>query len=476
MNRIGQDYGPKTPPLKHQIEAIDYLVKRQYAALFDEQGLGKTKIVIDALSIAMKNGDIQGALIVAPLSLLYNWEKEVRKHSHLIPIVLRGSKREKKYNFLTGANFYVTNYETITSELERIKRFCKSRLIAIVLDEAARIKDPRTKTAKALFELAPITKKRIIVTGTPVANKPYDVWALYYFLDQGKLFGDNFDRFRSEYSEKSPDYLLKLEKLKYLIMSNSIRRKKDDVLELPEKVFRNVYVNLSGRQLETYNKLREELIIEISDFDGNIIIDESESILKKLLRLNQIASNPQTIDSSFEEIPAKYPVIKELVQRIVNENEKAIIWTSFIGNVLSLQFYLNEYSPLVIYGDVPIEERENCVENFQKNDLHKILIANPAAAREGLTLTRANNAIYADRSFNLVDYLQSQDRIHRISQNKPCYIYKLIARNTIDEYIDRIIELKSDIAKYLEGDVHAVKEESINILVNKQELLRMLGG
>lgn len=200
--------------------------------MFDEQGLGKTKIVIDSLCWSMKQSEIEGVLVVAPMSLLYNWEQEVLKHSFLIPIVLRGSKREKRYKFLTGANFYITNYEAVISELQRIRRFCKSRAVAIVLDESPRIKEPSTKTAQALFELKQYSLKRIIITGTPVANKPVDLWSQFFFLDGGKLLGENFDDFKSRYSEKSINYRELLNELKSIISKHSIRRCKNNVLEL----------------------------------------------------------------------------------------------------------------------------------------------------------------------------------------------------------------------------------------------------
>jgi len=104
------------------------------------------------------------------------------------------------------------------------------------------------------------------------------------------------------------------------------------------------------------------------------------------------------------------------------------------------------------------------------------MILNPAAAREGITLTKANNAIYLDRNFNLVDYLQSQDRIHRISQSKDCKIFKLIAKQTIDEYIETLVDVKKNIAAFIQGDVKLVKDETFDFLTNKSELLSMLGG
>ena len=476
MSRAAQDYSPKTRPLEHQVEATEYIAQSPTAALFDEQGLGKTKIVIDALCRSMERNEIQGVLVVVPLSLAYNWEQEIVRHSHLLPIVLRGSERERRYKLLTGANFYITNYEAVVAHLDRMKRFCRSRRVAIVLDEAARIKNPSTKTASALFELAPLAAKRIIVTGTPVANKPVDVWAQYYFLDQGSTLGDDYRSFQADYDEDSPGYVDRLAELRARISASSIRRVKSDVLELPEKVYTVVPVDLEGRQLQLYNTLRDELRIEITSLDGSRVVDESDNILKKLLRLVQLASNPMLVDRSYADVPAKFPVVEDLVNTAVSSGDKVIVWTCFVENVLLLKNRLRALHPLIIHGGIPVADRAQKVAKFQTEDKNKVLIANPAAAREGLTLTRANHAVYVDRNFNLADYLQSQDRIHRISQTKKCIVYKIIANGTVDQYVDRIIDFKADVASFQQSDSDSIQPKSMDTLFNKQTLLSALGG
>lgn len=471
-----QNFNSKTQAFPHQVEAINYIYKNNAVALFDEQGLGKTKIVIDALCIAMKEGTIEGALIIAPMSLLYNWEQEVCKHSFLIPLVLKGTAREKRYKFLTGANFYITNYEAVISENQRIKRFCRSRSVAIVLDESTRIKNSKTKTAQAIFQLAQYSIKRIIISGTPIANKPCDLWSQYYFLDHGVLLGNDFKKFKAKYDAKSSNYEGSLIELKKVLNANSIRRLKNNVLELPEKQYENIFVSIIGKQLELYEKLRKELVIEITNTKGEIVIDESSSILKKLLRLTQLVSNPYLIDKSYNETPAKFIKLDQLLSTIVSNGEKAVIWTSFVENIIILKKRYLSYAPLVIYGDIPVKERAARVFEFQNSERNKIMLLNPAAAREGITLTKANHAIYLDRNFNLVDYLQSQDRIHRISQEKPCKIYKLIAQKTIDEYIDNFVDMKSDIARFVQGDIKKMNEDTLSFLTNKSGILKMLGG
>lgn len=264
MNRITQNYNSKTVPLPHQLEAINYIHKNSIIALFDEQGLGKTKIVIDALSLDMQEGMIQGVLVIAPMSLLLNWEQEVQKHSFLLPIVLKGSNKEKRYRFLTGANFYMINYESVITELQRIKRFCKSRKVAIVLDESTRIKDPNSKTAQSIFQLSAFAVKKVIISGTPIANKPYDIWSQFYFLDHGHLLSADYKSFKSKYNIKNTAYEKNLIDLQKCVNENSIRRMKDNVLYLPEKEYINIFVELSGRQLELYNDLCNELRIEIT--------------------------------------------------------------------------------------------------------------------------------------------------------------------------------------------------------------------
>ena len=265
-----------------------------------------------------------------------------------------------------------------------------------------------------------------------------------------------------------------LESLRVKINNVSIRRLKSDVLELPEKVYEDIFVKLQGKQLEIYDKLKNELVVEIEKIDGNKIIDESSNILKKLLRLTQISSNPKLIIPEFNEIPIKFLKLAEIVNNIINSNEKVIIWSSFNGNIRTLNKIYAKYGSLMIFGDIPIEERRKVVEKFQSKEENRVLIANPAAAKEGLTLTAANNAIYIDRNFNLVDYLQSQDRIHRISQTKNCRIIKIMAKDTIDEYIDEIIYKKQKIAQFLQGDISQLKEEKEYL--TKSELLNILGN
>jgi SNF2 family DNA or RNA helicase len=349
--------------------------------------------------------------------------------------------------------------------------------MAIVLDESHKIKNPNAKITRATLDLKDLATKRIIITGTPIANKPLDLWTQFYFLDNGNLLGDDYKKFEKTYSinlkgDNLPEQEARFNNLREIILSNSIRRLKKDVLELPEKIYIDKYVQIEGQQKKIYAQLKKELYIEITNIEGEKIIDESNVLLKKLLRLAQIASNPFLIDKAYNETPAKFPLLDTLIESILEQKEKVIVWSCFVDNIRILYKRYKKFGSLILYGDLPIEKRNEIVKQFRNNNEFMILIANPSAAREGLTLTSANNAIYLDRNFNLVDYLQSQDRIHRISQTKECKIYKLIAKSTIDEYIDEIIYKKHKLAEYVQGDIENIEKQEY---LTKEEILNILG-
>ena len=179
------DYSPRLKPLPHQVEATAFLAERDSAALFDEQGLGKTKIVIDALLQCFSLGGIEAAIVVCKKSLLSTWQEEIAKHSQLRSIVLRGSPKQKGQHYMWFAHFYLINYELVPSEAERLRGFLVTRPMALVLDESQRIKNPESKATKAIHYIGPYAKRRYIITGTPIANSPKDLWAQVLFLDSG---------------------------------------------------------------------------------------------------------------------------------------------------------------------------------------------------------------------------------------------------------------------------------------------------
>lgn len=461
---------PKTQPLPHQLEASEFLIKNKAAALFDEQGVGKTKEVIDSIIGILEKGDASAALIVCPKTLTYTWKVEISKHSYLKAEVIDGEGRDKGYKFMSPANIFVINYEGIKSNLPIIKMLLKSRPFILVLDESQRIKNPETETFKSVEKIKDYAVRKYILSGTPVANSPDDLWAQFYFLDGGETLGRNYKDFKGTFNAKNVDSGM-LSDLQKKISPLSLRRLKTNVLELPEKSYESVYIKLSPQQNGIYQKLRKELLIEVMKVDEKTVLDESRSILKKLVRLIQIASNPGLVVPDYLEIPAKFKALDKIVLEVIARQEKAIIWTSFVDNIKALKTRYQDHGSLTIYGDIPISNRNRYVEFFQNDSNYRIMIANPAAAREGLTLTAANNAIYLDRNLNMVDYLQSQDRIHRISQQKRCRIIKLLAEGTIDIFVEDKLSKKHNIAQVIQGDLGSYDDSSY---LTKEQILEIL--
>jgi SNF2 family DNA or RNA helicase len=469
------NFNPKTKPFPHQEEAIRFIDTNRDVAIFDEQGLGKTKIVIDSISNEIKKNNLNSALIICKKSLMNNWKEEIEFHSHLTSIIIQESKIKRGNLFTFPVHFMIISYETARNEMRTLKQLLSIKKMAIVLDESHKIKNLQSKITQALHELAPLAKQRIILSGTPVANKPEDLWAQFYFLDMGDLLGESFQDFKQKYKfdstkEIDANQISLFKQLKEEINRKSIRRLKQDALELPDKIYKNISVQLNFQQRDLYDQLKNELLVEITNLDDEQVIDEADNILKQLLRLTQIASNPWLINKKYTEYPYKYIVLDKEIKKIDSNGEKVIIWTSFVYNIILLKKRYKKFGAVTLYGKMSVDERNVVVQKFKHDHNCKILIANPAAAREGLTLTVANNAIYLDRNFNLVDYLQSQDRIHRISQNKKCNIVLLIGKNTVDEYIDEVLFKKQNVAGFIQGDIKNIssyqltKDEIINIL------------
>ncbi len=473
------NFGSKTLAFEHQINAITKISGDHPVALFDEQGLGKSKMVIAGLTEDIKNNLIDCVLIVCKKTLLRTWENEIETHCHLRYINLTGGAKERRKYFTTFSHFYIINYESLVQEEEMIAELLQLKKFAIVLDEAHKIKNPESRITQVMLRLRKYSKKNIILTGTPVANKPEDLWSQFYFLDGGSFLGRDFNTFKRQFgvdismgrNDISED---RLKLLQERIKEFAIRRTKEIAMpNLPTKKFYEISVSLFGKQKMMYDSLREELYIEIKNMSGETIHDESENILKRLLRLTQIASNPHLIDSGYSGVPVKFIMLDKIVEDIIKKGEKVIIWTSFVENIVTLKKRYAHYNSLTIYGKMNIEKRNKVVKWFQEDPEYKVLVANPSAAKEGLTLTAANNAIYVDRTFNLVDYIQSQDRIHRISQKKPCNIFIIIAKNTVDEYVDELLMKKNGVAKLIQGDINHINFSKD--LLTKEKLLSILG-
>lgn len=460
-------------PLPHQQLGSRFLRDRPAAALFDEQGLGKTKQLIDAVSGDIEDNILDAALIICPNSLKTTWGEEIEKHSSLRYALFGAGRTSRRQAFSSlRAAFYVINYEAVAAELASLKALLRFKRFALVLDESHRIKTPIAKVTGAVLALREYAVKRFIMSGTPVANKPEDLWSQLFFLDDGMTLGTTFKAFRDRYCSKSAGYV-RLEELRERLSTISLRRQKDSTLDLPPKTVTRIPVSLSGDQLRMYEELRNELAIWVRTLSGDEVLTQADNILTRLVRLAQLASNPGLIDAAYVEPSVKFLALDQLLSiHLSKPTNKVIVWTSFVPNIPALVSRYKKYVPVALHGDMAPLERDNSVSRFRRDPAVRLLVANPAAAREGLTLTESHTAIYLDRTFNLVDFLQSQDRIHRISQTHPCDIVLLIAEGTIDEFIDFSLAQKQRLASFTQGDTPRISATDLSL--RKPDVIRAL--
>lgn len=453
----------------YQQEAFEAVKDLDYSAIFHEQGLGKTKIAIDLLLYWLEKRDIDTVLIVTKKQLIRNWENEFAFHTHIKPQTLSSNRADNFFVLNSPSRVIITNFETIAGEEERLCLFLKSRNVAIIIDESTKIKKPEAKLTQSFFHLAPLFKIRTIMSGTPVANRPYDIWAQIYFLDCGQSLGSDFNKFKSatnltnsmvDNSNERKVFEDTVASIFGKIKDFVVRETKNSgVITLPSKQYFNIYCSFETKQEALYNRIKDDMLIFVQQ-NGEAVVDDSEACLKRLLRLVQVASNPRLVDDLYGAFSGKEVELQTLLSDITEREEKVIVWSSFIENAEYFCKIYKQHNPVKIHGRMTIEDRNKSVEQFKHGD-SKILFATPQAAKEGLTLTVANNVIFYDRGFNLDDYLQAQDRIHRISQKKTCNIYNLMVKDSIDIWVDKLLQAKQNAAFLAQGDYKLAKYQSV---------------
>ena len=502
MSDIKKNLEAKLQAFTYQEDAVNYLVNKEYGAIFHEQGLGKSKIAVDLILEWLKKDELDYIILVAKKGLVNNWIKEVKNHTYLKHRIIDNDVTKNTKAFTSLCNLIITHYEAVKLERKRITSLCETERVGIILDESTKIKNPESSLSKIFHELSLLFKKRLILTGTPIANRPYDIWSQIYFLDQGKSLGEDFNDFKKQHDlskeltgvlstkeennyksdhnafnsnstdMKQKEFESRIRDIKNKIVSFSVRENKSNEFvknKLPEKIFKKIKCDWESKQKQLYLKYKKELGATILK-NGKEYEDDSEDLIKLLLRLVQIASNPSLVDESYNVTSGKEIILDDLLLKIFKQNEKVIVWSNFTNNINYLYNKYKSFFPVRIHGKLSMDERNRAVELFLNNNECKVLFATPGAAKEGLTLTVANHAIFYDRGFSLDDYLQSQDRIHRISQKKDCFIYNLIMDDSIDKWIDELLNTKKYAALLAQGDID-INEYRSNVNYSFGEIL-----
>lgn len=442
-------------PYEHQIKAFEFCRTLDNSALLMEQGTGKTLVAIALLGHWAKTEGLQRALIVAPKSVMPEWQRQLEELAdfpHRL-ILLTGSLEERKEQLLKSSSgeealqVAVVNYEATWRMIEELKSWGPQIVIA---DESQKIKNIKAQQTKAVITLGKIAKHRLILTGTPVTQSPLDFFAQYRFLDP-RIFGTSFTTFRSRYAIMGGygGYQVisyrNLEELAAKAHSIAFRVTKEECLDLPETINQFVYADLEAETKKLYQTLRKEAIIKFSETEQVT----APIVLTELLRLQQITGGfISTGENSYKQVSqAKLQVAKELLEEIKETNKKVVIFARFIPEVEALAKIAQDLgmSTFALTGQASMEARQQALKDFQLGDL-QVFVAQIATGGVGITLTAADTAIFYSTDFSLANYEQAKARLHRIGQKNSVVYIHIMAKDTIDEEVMKRLAAKQDIA------------------------------
>ena len=390
-------------------------------------------------------------LVVCPNSLKKTWANELQRFApDLTWKIIEGAARQRQSQLgNTEADIVIINYEATRSELLGLRAMLKRRPWVLVLDESHSVKNIRSLTSLAARHLAPLVGHRWLLSGTPVTNRVADIYTQVHLVADGEPLG-SYDGFLAWYPDSDPG---RLSELTQRITPYVLRRRKEDCLDLPEKTFVDVFVRLPPWQRSLYDGVRDGILADIRAMSDDEFKAFAPTALTRVLRMAQVASNPSLVFPEELRTPAKVKELDGLIDELVAVNErKVIIWSPSVTTIEALRDRYAEHGSAAIYGGVATSERQVTVDRFQNDPCLKILVANPAAAGMGFTMTGAHFAIYESLGWRYDHYAQSQDRIHRIGQELPVTYLRLIAEDTIDELITAALERKATLAGGILGD------------------------
>ena len=433
--------------MPHQCEGVEFLLRNKSGLLAFEQGLGKTLVAIAAFGELREKGIVDRLLVMCPNSLKTTWLREIERFAPGLGItVIEGTRRYRKETLACSSEpVVVINYESARNEIAAISAVLRKSRCVLVLDESHTVKNLSSLNSIAARSFSPLAQYRWLLSGTPVTNRPADIRSQIEVIDPSHPLGSG-EMFELEFGDADRNPLRRRE-LSQKLKRYVLRRTKDECLALPEKSFTDILVELPDWQRSLYDQVRTGLLNEVNTMSNQEYRRfVSVNALTRLLRLSQVASNPSLVFRDETRLPAKFEELDRLVDATVADS-KIIIWSSYVSTIEALTERYSRVGVVALWGGVPPEQRQAVVSQFQSDDRIRVLVANPAAAGTGFTLTAATLAIYESLSWRYDYYAQSQDRNHRIGQNLRVRYARLIARNTVEEMIVAALERKDRMAQ-----------------------------
>lgn len=464
------DYLSRTKPFEHQMESFNYALTHNKFLLGDEQGLGKTKQALD-IAVARKHKMRHCLIVCGVNNLKWNWYKEVEIHTNEKAHIL-GSRVNRKGKTVIGSSaerladlkqihdeyFLITNIETLRDKSiqSQIKKMCSDGIIGMtIIDEIHKCKNSQSKQGKAIHCCC--SYYRLALTGTPLMNNPVDLYNVLKWLE---VENHSLTYFKNLYCEMGGfgGYEIigykNLDQLENSLNKNMLRRRKEEVLDLPPKIYTDELLDLDSSQDKLYRDVTNQII---EDIDRIMLLPNP---LTELIRLRQVTSNPNILTSK-NITNVKYDRILDILESIT---DKVIIfsnWTKVI-NPLYIKLSSLGYNPALVTGESkdPILE----MNKFQSDNTCKVILGTTPALGTGYTLTAANTVIFIDEPWSKAIKDQAEDRCHRIGTKGTVNIITLICKDTIDERIHQIIKDKGELSDRI-VDGKAVQPSDIKFLI-----------
>lgn len=440
-------YPFKTKPFPHQIEAFNVGNKCTDLLLADDQGLGKTKESID-IAVSRKE-EIGKCLIVCGVnSVKYNWSEEIKIHSDESSIVIDGKTVDKRLSqireWIYGNDYFgIINIESLRNEkiMDLIYDSCKNEIIgAVIVDEIHKAKNGMCSQGRSVRNLN--CKVRIGLSGTPM-NKAEDLWNILTWLRVEKR---SFYSFRNRYCIMGGYGGYKvvghknLDELNEELNKVMLRRKKEEVLDLPPKLYKTEFIELTRKQQLLYKEIKQGIVENLES------IMEIPNPLSCTVRLRQLTGG------LFGDDNPKLDRIKDILEEITESGHKALIFSQWEKVTEVYKDALKEYNPAYIVGDVEVEDRQKEVYRFQNDPECKVAIGTIGAMGTGFTMNKASYVFFVDKKYWEAENRQAEDRAHRIGVDHTVNIISLVAKNTIDESIEELLrENKELFDRVIEG-------------------------
>lgn len=455
---------------KHGLNWLRFLDEFNFGGcLADDMGLGKTiQIIAFILSLREKNGQ-RTHLIVLPTSLLFNWRIELEKFAPSLKYhTIYGVDRKKDHESLKGIDIVFTTYGTMLSDVAFLKTV---EFDYIFLDESQAIKNPESKRYKAVRLLK--ARNRVVLTGTPIENNTFDLYAQFSFANPGLL--GNTQRFKDNYAipiDKFKD-TARAKELQQKLHPFLLRRTKKQVAtELPDKTEMVIFCEMGNEQRKIYDTYKNEFKLYLQNTGSDELLNQSMHILQGLTKLRQICNSPALLndDGYFGNESAKIDELMEQIETHSTEH-KILVFSQFVGMLELIKAQLDERKIAYEYLTGKTKDRAERVKNFQENEQTRVFLISLKAGGTGLNLTEADYVFIVDPWWNPAVENQAIDRCYRIGQKKNVMAVRLICPNTIEEkilllqegkkeLIDDLIKVDAKIGKSLaKDDLLALLEE-----------------